>query len=274
MDLPECPFDMCQELSLELPNLGLWHLNIPQAAALIAKCLWMDGSLGYDVKVPEKEAYGLNDPDLEQALAKPITHYEKLLVDAVTKGTLATARIMRNMDDKPQKTETYISQDNLLGWLAERGIELAHMDLYEDYTNAEVHIGMAALETIKAARITMAQGAHYRQSSSENYYQKTIILYEENLRLKDELEKYKSKIGGQKPISERKQGAYLNIIGALLGLLLGKSPGGKPYSQFETQQAVIDAIHGNYGEQGGLSKRNLEDKFAQAKRNLETKDIA
>jgi len=75
----------------------------------------------------------------------------------------------------------------------------------------------------------------------------------------------------EKQFSEKQNSAYLNIIGALLGLLLGKSSSGVAYSQFETQQAIIDAIHANYGTVHGLSKRNLEEKFSKAKNKINDK---
>ena len=103
------------------------------------------------------------------------------------------------------------------------------------------------------------------ESADDEYFllmQKCRTLEAENQALKGNAE-------NTKPISEKQRGAYLNIIGALLGILLGKSSSGKAYSQFSTQQAVIDAIHGTYSEKNGLSKRNLEEKFSLAKRNLD-----
>lgn len=71
-----------------------------------------------------------------------------------------------------------------------------------------------------------------------------------------------------KPLLARERASFNNIIGALLGILLGKSSSGVPYSQFNSQQSIIDAIHGNYGSKSGLSKRNLEAKFAEAQKKL------
>lgn len=67
---------------------------------------------------------------------------------------------------------------------------------------------------------------------------------------------------------ERAETTYLNIIGALLGLMLGGSPAGKPYSSFDSQAAVISALLGNYPGKTGLAARTLEEKFAEAKRSL------
>lgn len=69
-----------------------------------------------------------------------------------------------------------------------------------------------------------------------------------------------------KALNGKERASLINIIGVLLGTLLGKSSNGTPYSAFSSQEAIIDSIHANYGEGKGLSKRNLEEKFAEANR--------
>ena len=67
-------------------------------------------------------------------------------------------------------------------------------------------------------------------------------------------------------IKARAEHTYLNIVGGLLGLMLGKSPStGKSYSVYESQGAIIDALIAHYAGKPGLSRRTLETKFAQAK---------
>jgi hypothetical protein len=66
----------------------------------------------------------------------------------------------------------------------------------------------------------------------------------------------------------RAETSYLNIIGGLLGLMLGKSPSGKPQSIFENQSEVIEEMLIQYGDLGGVSKTTLESKFAQANRSI------
>lgn len=69
---------------------------------------------------------------------------------------------------------------------------------------------------------------------------------------------------------ERSETTYLNIVGGLLGLLLGKTPAGKAQSVFESQAAIISALLGYHDGKPGISARTLEDKFAAAKRSLES----
>ena len=66
----------------------------------------------------------------------------------------------------------------------------------------------------------------------------------------------------------RERQTLLNIIGGLLTLLLGKTSAGKARSVYENQTAVIDALLAYFEDKPGISKRTLEDKLAQAKRNL------
>ncbi len=66
----------------------------------------------------------------------------------------------------------------------------------------------------------------------------------------------------------RAETTYLNIIGAMLALMLGKSPAGKPQSIFNDQTAIIGALLGHHEGRPGISSRTLEEKFASAKRSL------
>lgn len=71
-------------------------------------------------------------------------------------------------------------------------------------------------------------------------------------------------------LSRREETSLLNIAGGLLGLLLGKSPAGKPQSVFGSQAAVIDALVASYPGKPGMSVRNLQAKLAEARRSLES----
>jgi hypothetical protein len=71
-------------------------------------------------------------------------------------------------------------------------------------------------------------------------------------------------------VTPRSETTYLNIVGGLLTLLLGKSPGGMPYSSFETMDSIISALLAHYEGRPGISERTLWAKFAEAKRHLDT----
>lgn len=66
----------------------------------------------------------------------------------------------------------------------------------------------------------------------------------------------------------RSETTYLNIVGGLLTLLLGKSPSGVPYSSFENLDSVVSALVTHFGEKPGISERTLWTKFSAAKRHI------
>jgi hypothetical protein len=70
----------------------------------------------------------------------------------------------------------------------------------------------------------------------------------------------------------RSESTYLSIVGALLGLLLGKSPGGVPYSSFQTMESIISALIAHHSGRPGISERTLWAKFSAAKRHLSSSE--
>lgn len=69
-------------------------------------------------------------------------------------------------------------------------------------------------------------------------------------------------------VSDRSESVYLHIIGAMVNLLLDKSPSGKPLSVFRSQSAIVDALTAHHKNVPGITKRTLDEKFAAGKRSL------
>ena len=72
--------------------------------------------------------------------------------------------------------------------------------------------------------------------------------------------------------TDRNENAYLRLIGALIRLLLGKSPNGKKYSAFESQASIISILLATNRGKRGFTKRTLEEKFAAANRSIDVHD--
>ena len=72
----------------------------------------------------------------------------------------------------------------------------------------------------------------------------------------------------QECLTERAESTYLNIIGGMLELLLGQSPGGMPYSNFRTQEAIVSALIAHHSGAMGIAERTLNGKFALARRKI------
>ncbi|MDH1440353.1 hypothetical protein N5O88_10250 [Pseudomonas sp. GD03721] len=83
-----------------------------------------------------------------------------------------------------------------------------------------------------------------------------------------ERESLKTLLKSQGKLSNRSEEVYLHIIGALLKLLLGHSPSGKPHSVFRSQSAIVSALIAHHENVPGITKRTLDEKFAAAKRSL------
>lgn len=70
----------------------------------------------------------------------------------------------------------------------------------------------------------------------------------------------------RKQLDSRAETAYLNVIGALLHSLLKKGANG--IGAFSSAAKIIETIQAEFPNAYGLSPRELQDKFAAAKRSL------
>jgi hypothetical protein len=68
----------------------------------------------------------------------------------------------------------------------------------------------------------------------------------------------------EKPLAPKARSGYLNVIGALLELVK------TPREGRESDAAVIRELEANYSDKHGISKRNLETVFSEAKRSLQS----
>jgi len=69
-------------------------------------------------------------------------------------------------------------------------------------------------------------------------------------------------------VSDRAEATYLHIIGTMLELMLSRSPAGKPYSSFTSQEAIATAMIAHSGDLMGITDSTLQTRFAQARRKL------
>lgn len=128
----------------------------------------------------------------------------------------------------------------------------------------------------------------YLKKTVRNYSPDTFMLLKAWKLSKDEKEKNKLmkqialqidseiKHTVERPLDERSETAYLNIIGALLLIVQKKSLSEHQKSLFGNQSAIVETIidpeNGFNGFIGkyGISKTNLDKKFAAANRSLES----
>ncbi len=73
-----------------------------------------------------------------------------------------------------------------------------------------------------------------------------------------------------RPMGERERATYLHTIGALLRLMLDRSPAGQPYSALKSQADVISKVLARHPDVEGLAASTLEHTFADANRAIAT----
>lgn len=83
-----------------------------------------------------------------------------------------------------------------------------------------------------------------------------------------ELDSLRAAVDGQSAPGARAETTYMNIIGGLLGLMLGTTPGGQKGSAYESQAAIISALLAHHGGKPGIADSTLEQKFAEANRSI------
>lgn len=101
----------------------------------------------------------------------------------------------------------------------------------------------------------------------ENAIEKYKTLQRERDRIEGERASLAAMVEKMNVPGQRAETTYLNIIGGLLGLMLGSTPTGKN-SVYLNQGAIISGLLGNYGNASGISASNLEGKFAEANRSI------
>ncbi len=74
--------------------------------------------------------------------------------------------------------------------------------------------------------------------------------------------------GHQDALGGRERTTYENIIGGLLSLLLGENDNGEPISSYSSQAGIITDLVDRFPTANGISKGNLEKKFAEANRAI------
>lgn len=155
-----------------------------------------------------------------------------------------------------------VSREALKTWIA-KAFPASKPAFLFDEVERNTHSAINA-DTYRVLKAAHDAKAHALEQANERIRK----LNDERGQIEGELVSLRSAVEKMTAPGERAETTYLNIIGALLGLMLGKSPAGKPYSVFESQTAVISALQGNYPGKTGIAARTLEEKFAEAKRNL------
>lgn len=187
----------------------------------------------------------------------------RIIQDAITNRTLSASRENGKITDEHIAPERrHVSRENLKAWIAKEHPADKPAFLFDEIErNTHPTINADAFQSLQADR----DAARTELGKLKALVSKTNGDMDAMRGERDSLRAMVEKMNAP---GERAETTYLNIIGAMLALMLGKSPAEKPQSVYDNQAAIIAALLGHYEGKPGISARTLEEKFAGAKRSL------
>ncbi|TXI72671.1 MAG: protein kinase [Dechloromonas sp.] len=193
----------------------------------------------------------------------------RIIHDAIESRTLPASRENGKVTDEHIAPERrHVSREHLKAWIAKEHPADKPAFLFDEIErkthaaiNADAFRALQADRDALKARIDKAE-----------VWAKTIIA--EKNALLGERDSLRAMVDKANAPGGRSEKTYLNIIGGLLALMLGKSPAGKPQSSFENQGAIISAMLGHYGHVKGMGDSNLEKIMADANKTLKDSAIS
>lgn len=145
------------DFGISLPDLGVYHLTIQEAAELIAIDLWVNGEIEGTPELDEDHHMDTSDPRLKVALTNTIKLFKDRLSKAVDTGSLKAEIVRRDFDERLLAEYTFLSKEELIAWLSERG----HMTdvAFEEWDELQGEIYMGLLYEADALR-AIGKGGH------------------------------------------------------------------------------------------------------------------
>jgi hypothetical protein len=186
------------------------------------------------------------------------------LIDAIANDDLAYGELgvsVTRGTRVPQDLIT-IRHHDLKAWMTQFFPEEKPPFLFDALErSAHTAISIEAFQVMKAEllalRIQLAEAEKRRAQQDE--VNSTVLVERDRLRMM---------IEEQSPLSERSVCSYESVIGAMLQVIFGQTPTGKPYSVFENQESLVTTIVAHCGHVRGISKRSLDNKFAAGRRRV------
>lgn len=148
-----------------LPNFGIYHLTVKDAAKLVVEDMWHSLNL-VQIEAPEDWNGDINDPRVWQQFETRFQEFEQTLLAEIDIGRLKPASASRGFDNRLIADQTYVEYHELIEWLAERRYYLENgvgetigywfeqeMDLFEkvyehvEYLRAEMKNGLDKTRT-------------------------------------------------------------------------------------------------------------------------------
>jgi hypothetical protein len=183
--------------------------------------------------------------------------------EAIEKGALPVSRENgRATAEHVAPERRHVTRQNLKEWIAREFPSDKPVFLFDEIERkTHASINADAFRALQADR----DAARAELEKAKAWATETI---REMDAMRGERDSLRAMVEKMSAPGERAETTYLNIIGAMLALMLGKSPAGNPQSVFDNQAAIIAALLGHHEGKPGIAARTLEEKFAAAKRSL------
>ncbi len=140
---------------LWLPDFGVGHLTIKEAAELVALDMWYSGEIT-DIEAPENWDGSEHDPKLLALLAQHVATFEARLLNAVDSGKIKATAKRRDFDERLNPEKTYIKNKKLIDWLIERGYEPG--DIMNEWIGVEGEIAAHVCDELIYLRTASKRG--------------------------------------------------------------------------------------------------------------------
>lgn len=189
----------------------------------------------------------------------------RIIHDAIESRTLPASRENGKVTDEHIAPERrHVSREHLKAWIAKEHPADKPAFLFDE-VERKTHSSINA-DTFRALQADR-DAARAELEKAKARAADTIREMEAMRGERDSLRAIVEKMNAP---GERAETTYLNIIGALLGLMLGKSPSGQKLSSYDNQAAIISALLAHHEGKPGIAARTLEEKFAEANRSLKS----
>jgi hypothetical protein len=222
----------------ELPNFGIFYLNIRNAAALIVEDLKRSGRSTFGVEDDGKESLARREKRFAKRIAELTTDLEARLLKSVENGRLRFVTQNPTLEDFLQRGDerhlpeyTYIHFSDLLKWLMDSGYvdrnSPTASPAFEEYERHELNLLEDMQDDLKLRRDQVGK----RIRSYMNVLAPPSSEDDEQLRLKERLvealeriqelerenqsQKLEIEQSDNKPINVRSKQAYLRMIALL-----------------------------------------------------------
>lgn len=197
------------------------------------------------------------------------------IFDAIANKDIPCGRNGRTVRQGEQVNETKITvrHTDLKAWIAQHYPDTKPAFLFDETERSTHHaINADSFRALQADRDAMRtrleaqfEKANADLDAAQQEIEKATKWAEKTVA---ELDSLRAAVDGQSAPGARAETTYMNIIGGLLGLMLGTTPGGQRGSAYESQAAIISALLAHHSGKPGIADSTLEQKFAEANRSI------